>query len=909
MTIPFHEAFSNLPEELQTHVLDSKDRACGDYILNHAHMLLVYTWLYHPRRHLVSTGHTLVMDRAKEDPGGMLHLAVKLNLPSTELRNLLRDLPHLSETLLYGTLSEAVRLGHVAQVQVFLEDFPLFVNDHLGYLVCRAFASKRLHTLRLLLIHGTAHAPDLVRGSVFELLRESVLKADHVSIEAIFRLTSAPITHMSTVPHWTDVFDGLVDMVDRVAPRIVSDLAKKQDIVDAEKRVRVLILLLSRLDHARAQLYYQRVLLWTILSDTSDASSNKNIVSLLICSYGQDFLHIGLNPNTAFTQDVSPLSYCAASGNTPLNTAIMQKSEDHILDVFLGCRLVNVTSEAMVLAVIMERPDLLLRMLSRMKLEDVVLRRVYAEPALFTALHMCNYEISILILESTVHLDLKPPLRREMFSFLEPKLVMGMGDLTSGRREGCTALQMALSRGMYSLAHTIQDLMDLRANELVQNKTVLQLVMYSVSSSLDMYEPPGNLMILVELLVKEHVVTLNHQDEDGRTALHMVCESVLCANEGILGKIVRSMLDVPCLELNHVDRFGRTPLACLVQSGRDASVVRDLLDDPRTDPCVIHADGQTDLHLACRDRTSSMRESQKILAELLNHPRTQANINRRDDMGKTAFHLACQDGWQEGVILMVEDERVDVGVTDLAGVTPLHTCVRKPSLKYQVISRYILLRCSTQRLEPRHRNSALRMLCGGSLAGHGVRGFRGGTSPSNTSTPIYMPAIPLFNPHLGVYTTPTSTPTRVKLTSPKSRTARYPEGDDLLIDAFLEDDATDFNAADEETGETPLSLLSLAGCNKRNCDVALSTLSRIQRDVDLSPSLSVGPVNPVVAVAKRLLSLPHRSKHMLSTRRVLDHLMRLAGDDQEKDGKMCCDSFRYYLTRRQFDIVFERLYV
>ena len=56
-------------------------------------------------------------------------------------------------------------------------------------------------------------------------------------------------------------------------------------------------------------------------------------------------------------------------------------------------------------------------------------------------------------------------------------------------------------------------------------------------------------------------------------------------------------------------------------------------------------------------------------------------VNARDDIGRTALHLACRAGKKENFAVLMESEDIDSDAVTNAGVTPLMTAVESGDIQ------------------------------------------------------------------------------------------------------------------------------------------------------------------------------------------------------------------------------------
>jgi hypothetical protein len=155
---------------------------------------------------------------------------------------------------------------------------------------------------------------------------------------------------------------------------------------------------------------------------------------------------------------------------------------------------------------------------------------------------------------------------------------------------------------------------------------------------------------------------VNQQNHLGQTLLHHAC-SRSCENPEII-EIVQLLLANPHVEINHPDTDGDTPFheACY---RNQLDVVQLFLEHPRVEVNQQNKKEQTPLHNACSDGNVA------LVTLLLQEPRVNANQHGR--CGQTALHQACSLGHTEVAKLLLADPRVEINSLDLLFLgTPLH---------------------------------------------------------------------------------------------------------------------------------------------------------------------------------------------------------------------------------------------
>ena len=146
---------------------------------------------------------------------------------------------------------------------------------------------------------------------------------------------------------------------------------------------------------------------------------------------------------------------------------------------------------------------------------------------------------------------------------------------------------------------------------------------------------------------------VNVTDNDGRTCLFLAA---------IYGHtdIVRYLVGLPEVDVNHCDSNNETALHCAVTEGH--SDVVQVLIDAGADIDTKNEDGYSPLHVASR---SGALEVVKMLV------RGGAGVNVTDDDGRTCLILAAPNGHTETVRYLVGLPEVDVNHLDMNDCTAL----------------------------------------------------------------------------------------------------------------------------------------------------------------------------------------------------------------------------------------------
>lgn len=170
---------------------------------------------------------------------------------------------------------------------------------------------------------------------------------------------------------------------------------------------------------------------------------------------------------------------------------------------------------------------------------------------------------------------------------------------------------------------------------------------------------------ITKLLINE-TDQLDKPDSEGKTPL------MLSSLNGY-GYITNILLNTGKLNLNAADKENYTVIYYAVQSNN--SNIIELLIKNGADIRCIHTTNRTPLHWAVLNRTW------KSLSTLLKY---DADINAKDRNMKTPLHYAAQEGYIEGIKILVkryESMRIDINTVEIKGRTPLHLAAMRGHLE------------------------------------------------------------------------------------------------------------------------------------------------------------------------------------------------------------------------------------
>ena len=139
----------------------------------------------------------------------------------------------------------------------------------------------------------------------------------------------------------------------------------------------------------------------------------------------------------------------------------------------------------------------------------------------------------------------------------------------------------------------------------------------------------------------------NQQDEDGDTALHIVCR-IRTGNEL---EYLKSLLSAPGVDIQQSDRYENAPIHIACQYST-LDILKVILGHKTCDPNQQNADGDTPLHIMSR-MTLSVDTKLQYLQLFLSTPGINLEVLNKD--GNTPFHNACTEGEYEMVQFLIEN--------------------------------------------------------------------------------------------------------------------------------------------------------------------------------------------------------------------------------------------------------------
>jgi len=172
---------------------------------------------------------------------------------------------------------------------------------------------------------------------------------------------------------------------------------------------------------------------------------------------------------------------------------------------------------------------------------------------------------------------------------------------------------------------------------------------------------------VVRILLRRSEVNINLQQKENATPLYIACQ------EGHLD-IVEVLLADPRVDVNRPRTGGFTPFHVACEWNR-VDIVRAMIREaPRVDIYQPNDEFTSPLLAACAKGNA---EIVKILLLVLT-TEASVNVQRRDRA--TPFLMAVQNGHQETVEVLLQDQRVHIDQAKTDGITPLWVACNNGSL-------------------------------------------------------------------------------------------------------------------------------------------------------------------------------------------------------------------------------------
>ena len=172
----------------------------------------------------------------------------------------------------------------------------------------------------------------------------------------------------------------------------------------------------------------------------------------------------------------------------------------------------------------------------------------------------------------------------------------------------------------------------------------------------------GDLEMMNRILTIGNDCNIDSLDSTGTTALYVACNRKQTA--------IASFLLSKGASLTYLCPIGETPLHCICKRGL-GSFLSDVLEDS-IDVDVEDSKGNTPLHVAAALGFVDVCSTLVSLGSCA--------VNRQDANGKTAAHIACEEGHFKVVVLLA-DHYTDFSVTDNSGCTPFLRAITSGKLR------------------------------------------------------------------------------------------------------------------------------------------------------------------------------------------------------------------------------------
>ena len=284
-------------------------------------------------------------------------------------------------------------------------------------------------------------------------------------------------------------------------------------------------------------------------------------------------------------------------------------------------------------------------------------------------------------------------------------------NLNKQDNEGNTALHVAVHHGNSNLVRillcnhscdpNISELAPLHLSVNIKGTKCVKTVLTSASCDPNIVNNKGNTSLhiacqqgsieIIDLLLGSEKINLYVTNLEGQMPFHV-------ANH----EAIKFLVKCGYYSLNEQDSEGNTVLHLAVET-KDIKYVSTLLTDPSCDPNTVTNKGDTPLHIACRlgciEIIDLLLGTKRIILQAMNAhgklPLHVANvqaigylvegrhysINERDIKGNTVLHLAVQAENTNCVKTLLASASCDPNVVNSKGDTPLHIACRQGSVE------------------------------------------------------------------------------------------------------------------------------------------------------------------------------------------------------------------------------------
>ena len=161
-------------------------------------------------------------------------------------------------------------------------------------------------------------------------------------------------------------------------------------------------------------------------------------------------------------------------------------------------------------------------------------------------------------------------------------------------------------------------------------------------------------LLLMNAELSENPWLANVKTPTGMTPLHYIAKRLMpYENSAITFAQVAENLINAGADVNARDKWGDTPLTLAAKAG-NAEIVTLLLKKLHSDTQLNDGHLMNSLYLACKARRNSSETVQAVLTKIAEFPEKKSLINRRDDQGHTALHLAVMAGDMKTVEILLK---------------------------------------------------------------------------------------------------------------------------------------------------------------------------------------------------------------------------------------------------------------
>ncbi|WP_213992183.1 ankyrin repeat domain-containing protein [Sodalis sp. dw_96] len=215
-------------------------------------------------------------------------------------------------------------------------------------------------------------------------------------------------------------------------------------------------------------------------------------------------------------------------------------------------------------------------------------------------------------------------------------------DVNIRNNDGMTALILAIKLNSMEAARALIKHKNIDVN--IRDNNGITALMLTVKL---------NLRSAFNNLIKNKNINVNIQDCDGNTALF---HAIMCERK----VIIRQLLNYKRTDINILNKQGHSALFLSIT--KEFSIVKNIIKHK-----FININGN---NMHCMPLIKAVTENRvDIVKLLLSSP--GLHINRRNEAGKTAFHIAVVKGNEMIVDAFLQKRLIDNDITDNEGMTPL----------------------------------------------------------------------------------------------------------------------------------------------------------------------------------------------------------------------------------------------